>query len=282
MPRNKNRPSRFSSKWRKYSAARRIQRAYRTRRGNKKITKVVKKVLRKQEEVLHLDHAFVGSQGATYQILPWGTDSDLLKGNIGGDVLPVNQLDNIHNLTLAPAPADSIRKGDSIFLKHVMCHVRLRCPEFVPAITPATTSINMSQSPAMMAKVRFLVVWDTQGEQSLDVASTNLGVLSEIYESLDVVAARRHLPTFKGYRSNKRFKILMTKEVTLNSQKQPYLDCPLRIKVNKKVHYIEGTDTALQGLYIFAMSDYPATTGSHTVNGPTLINFNFRYYYSDL
>lgn len=281
MPRNRNRPSRFSSKWRKYSAARRIQRAYRSRRGTKKITKVVKKVLRKQEEVLHMDLNYVGSQGASYQILPWGTDSDLARGNIAGTIVPINKLDRIINLTQSPALLDPVRKGDSIFLKHVMCYIRLRCPEFIPPVIPATTIVG-NQGPAMMAKVRFVVVWDTQGEQSLPLASTNVGVLAEIYEDLGVVASRRHLPQFKGYRSNKRWKILLTKEVTLNSQKQPYLDVPLRIKVNKKVHYVEGTDTALQGLYVFAMSDYPATTATHVLNGPTMMNYNFRYYYSDL
>ena len=281
MPRNRNRPSRFSSKWRKYSAARRIQRAYRSRRGNKKITKVVKKVLRKQEEVLHMDHNYAGSQGATYFVLPWGVDSDLDRGNIGGCVLPINQMDRIVNVISSPAPTDSVRKGNSIYIKHMQANIRLRCPEWIPPVTLATTSIN-NMGPAMMAKVRFVVVWDTQGEQSLPLASTNVGVLAEIYENLNVTAALRHLPTFKGYRSNKRFKVLMTKEVTLNSQKQPYLDVALRIKLNKKVHYIDGTDTCLQGCYIFAMSDYPASTGTHTLNPPTMTNYNIRYYYSDL
>lgn len=276
------RPSRFSKKWRKYAAARKIQRRYRKHRSNRRLNKVVKRIIHRQAETMHLDHRFAGSQGASYQILPWGVDSDLLKGDIS-DLLPVNQLDNIHLDTQGGVPAgDATRAGSSIYMKSIRCDLRFTAPQFQPAVTPATTSIGKT-GPDTCAKIRLLVIWDSQGEQSLDPASTNTGVLSEIYDSLaDCTAAKRHLPTFKGYRSNKRFKVLMTKHLTLDANKAPYTDCNFTLKVNRKIHYIEGTDTALQGIYLFAMSDYPASTTSHTQTGPMVTNFSLRYYYTDL
>lgn len=258
----------------------------RLRRNKKKVTKgevrkLVKKEISLQQETLHIDHKFAGSQGQTYQILPWGVDSDLAKGNVCGDLLPVNQLDNIQPMIGGGPATDSYRTGDEIFLKSIRVQLRLRCPEFQPAITPATTSIN-KQGPAQMAKVRLLVVLDTQGQDSIQPASTTAGVLADIYDDIGrVVSTKRSLPTFKSYNSDKRYKVLHTKHLTLNSDKAPYVDCNFSVKINKKITYFPAGTACLQGLYLFAMSDYPASVTSHTQVGPTVEDFWLRYYYSD-
>lgn len=251
--------------------------------SKKEVKKIVKKVIASQTETLYLDHKFAGSQGSSYQILPWGVDSDLDKGNVCGDLTPVNQLDNIKRLDPNnPEPlTDSYRNGDSIFLKSIRVQLRLNCPEFQPAVTPATTAIN-KQGPSTMAKVRLLVILDTQGQESIEPASTTAGVLAGIYDDIgNVTALRRALPTFKSYKTDKRYKVLHTRHVTLDAGKVPYVDLNFSVKVDKKITYYPAADTCLQGIYLFAMSDYPASTTSHTQIGPTVNNFWLRYYYSD-
>lgn len=264
------------------------RRRYRPRRYKKRnyIKTIVKRVMAKKVETMHLDHKYVGSQGATYSILPWGVDSDLLKGTVCGDVLPVNQLNNIHQLNPGPVPpGDSVRQGNSIYLKSIKYQLRLRAPVWNPILsTPITaTSVNY-QGPGMHAKVRLLVVYDTEGEQSLDPASTNSGVLNDIYDDLAFpTGTKRQLPTFKSYRSNKRFKVLSTKILTLDGSKKPFYDIDFSVKVNKKITYIPGTDACQQGIYLFAMSDYPITASIdiHVMDPPKVENFWARYYYTD-
>ena len=280
-PQRRRRPTRRA-------AARRIQRMYRRRRRrprNSKLTRVVKRVIAKQNETLHLDHKFTGGAGATYNILPWGVDSDLARGNVLGDILPVNQLDNIHQTgSVLVAVGDSMRQGDSIYMKSMRVQLRLLAPVFRPTITPANASIG-KQGPDMHAKIRLLVVFDTQGEQSLPLATTTTGVLAEIYQDLQFcTSAHRSLATFKGYRTNKRFKVLSQRILHLDgstSSKSPYRDVDFSVKINKKVTYIPSTDTCQQGIYVFAMSDYPSSTTSGTQFAPKVLSFWARYYYSD-
>lgn len=270
-------------------AAKRVQRAYRRHRRkprrNTKLKSTIKKVIASQDETLKLDHKFTGGAGATYSILPWGCDSDLARGTLLGDILPVNQLDNIHQIgSVLVAVGDSVRQGNSVFMKSMRVQARLAAPVFLPTITPASTSIG-AQAPYMHAKVRILVVFDTQGEQSVPLATSTTGVLAEIYDDLQFCTSlHRQLPTFKGYRTNKRFKVLSQRVIHLDgssSTRMPTRDIDFSVKINKKLTYVPDTDTCQQGIYIFAMSDYPASTGTHTVDPPKLLSFWVRYYYSD-
>lgn len=252
-----------------------------TQKKRKMIKKVVKQVLAKREEVMKLDHKYAGSQGATYSILPWGVDSDLARGTVCGDLLPINQLDNIHLQTGALPPTDSVRLGNEIFLKSIRVQLRVNAPTFFPTTTPSDTAIN-KQGADMHAKIRILVILDTQGEQSLPLATSTTGILAEIYDDLqDVTSSRRSLPTFKGYVTNKRWRVLSSKVLNLDGSKYPYRDHNFSIKMNRKITFIPGTDTCKQGVYVLALSDYPASTGSHTVNPPQVESFWVRYYYTD-
>lgn len=268
-----------------HPAKHRYRRRRRATTSKRSVKRIVNRAIRKNEETHHLDHKFAGSQGATYSILPWGVDSDLARGTVCGDLLPINQLDNIHQINPVPPPGtDAVRQGNEVFLKSIRVQLRLKAPMFVPVLgTPITaTSIIKGAFPDMLAKVRLLVVFDTQGEQSLPLATTTTGVLAEIYQDLTFcVANKRSLATFKGYRTNKRFKVLATKVLTLNGCTNPFRDVDMTVKVNKKITYIPATDTCQQGIYIFAMSDYPATTASHTQDAPGIESFWVRYYYSD-
>lgn len=245
----------------------------------KQVKKIVKSEIKSKVDILHYDHIFAGSQGGTYFILPYGVDSDLDKGNVCGDALPVNQLDNIHMQGLAPHVAgDSYRQGSQIFLKHIAVKLRVLAPYYYPA-TPGTAIIK--QGPDTASRVRLIVVEDQQGDQSLDPASTNAGVIGQLYDGCaECVSTRRILPSFKRYTTDKRFRVLKTKILNLDAKK-PFVDLEFSIPINKKINYRPDTDTCLTGYYIFMMSDYPANAGSHTQDPPKIEHFWLRYYYTD-
>lgn len=246
----------------------------------KQVKKIVKKEIKSKVDILHYDHIFMGTQGGTYFVLPWGVDSDLLKGNVCGDALPVNQLDNIHLKGLAPHVAgDSYRDGSQIFLKHIAVKLRVLSPYFYPI--PTGLSAIIKQGPDTASRVRLIVVEDQQGDQSLDPASTNSGVIGQLYSDIDqTVSTRRILPSFKQYTTDKRYKPLKTKIYNLDAKK-PFVDIEFSISINKKINYRPDTDTCMTGFYIFMMSDYPASSGSHTQDPPKIEHFHLRYYYTD-
>ena len=252
-----------------------------SKQQRKEVKDIANKETNKKVDILHYDHKFIGSQGGTYFILPYGVDSDLLKGNICGDALPVNQLDNIHLTGLNPnVPGDSYRSGDQIFLKHIAVKLRILAPVFNPATTLTTTAIN-KQGPQTASKVRLLVILDKEGDQSLNPASTNTGVIGEMYDDIaQCTSLKRFLPTFKQYVKDSRFEILKTKILNLDARK-PFVDYDFSITLNRKINYVPDTDDCQTAIYLFAMSDYPANVGSHTQDPPRIESFWLRYYYTD-
>lgn len=271
------------------AAARRIQKRWRMRKRrpkNKKITKLVKRVIHRQAETFHMDHKFSGAHGSTMYILPYGVDSPLNYGTACGDIVPVNRFDNIIKLTntTPPGPGDPVRQGNEIFCTSIRVMLRVQAPKWEPALVASSTSVNRT-SPEMLAKCRLLVVYDNDALTPLPVASTTTGVLSTIYDDLTFcTAAIRQLPTFKGYSSEKRYRVIHQRKFTLNGSTAPFRDLDFNIKVNKKITYNPDLSyRAEQAIYIFLMSDYPVTTPTiQTQVPPLVLSFWKRYYYKDM
>ncbi|HHZ97165.1 MAG TPA: hypothetical protein EYN67_16820, partial [Flavobacteriales bacterium] len=120
----------------------------------KQVKKIVKRQIAKTVDTLYLDHKMRPAIApATNDITPWGVNSNLARGTVTGDTLPVNQLDNILKIGSALVPVgSSMRKGDEIFLKSIKVQLRLTAPVFSPAIAPNSTAIN-KVGQDMVAKV---------------------------------------------------------------------------------------------------------------------------------